>query len=493
MNKEGQLDRNPLAELIREARSTNLSGALRLTRERAKAVIYFEDGNVVLATSNLRAHRLREVLQREDSKLQLEKYPPQTSDAELSQALLNNGQLTQSTLTLARTNQVTDVLRVTLLWTEGQWEFDPRVRLADGVRVPVDVNRLLLECARHLPPQFVSARLAGLNGDSVLSPSGASIANLLPAEAFVLSRVSSPLTLAELISISGAGEEESRRAIYALTLSGCLDRSDWPTAFSGAQLQSTAKKQPVAAAKKPDPVGKVDELADVEQFMTQLDAARDYYDVLGIGRMVEAAEIKRVYHSLALRFHPDRFHKSDSALRSRIDSAFARLSQAYETLSDPSSRASYDAKMTKSRQQGSAPRSPDLSNTNAPPAHSSPEPQRAEGVFQRGMKALQLNRRDEGIRLLSEAALLQPREARYRANYGRALIAQSGTQRIAETELKAAVALEPENASYRVMLAELYKQMGLHRRAEGELERVLAVHPRHETARALLSSLRKKV
>jgi tetratricopeptide (TPR) repeat protein len=491
MNKEGQLDRNPLAELIREAQSTNLSGALRLTRERAKAAIYFDDGNVVFATSNLRTHRLCEVLLRDNVNLQLENYPPQASDAELSQALLNNGQLTLSTLTLARKNQVADVLRVALLWTDGEWEFDPRVRLAEDVRVPVEVNRLLLECARHLPSQFVSARLVGSNGGSIITPSGATITNLLPAEAFVLSRVSEPLTLAELISISGVGEEESGRAIYALTLAGCLDRSDWPEAFSGAQPQSAPKKQPVAAAKKPDTIGKRDELADVEQFMTQLDAARDYYDVLGIARLAEAAEIKRVYHALALRFHPDRFHKSDSTLRARIDSAFARLSQAYEVLSDPTSRASYDAKMMKSR-QGAPPRSPDSPNTRVPSAQST-DPQRAEGQFQRGMKALQLNRRDEGIRLLSEAVLLQPREARYRANYGRALIAQPGTQRIAEAELKAALALDPENASYRVMLAELYKQMGLHRRAEGELERVLVAHPQHETARALLSSLKKKM
>jgi predicted Zn-dependent protease len=88
--------------------------------------------------------------------------------------------------------------------------------------------------------------------------------------------------------------------------------------------------------------------------------------------------------------------------------------------------------------------------------------------------------------------MLAPREARYRAHYGHALIRQSNTRRIAETELQAALSLEPENTSYRVMLAELYKQLGLQRRAEGELERALAADPKNEAARSLLLSLKSK-
>jgi Tfp pilus assembly protein PilF len=56
--------------------------------------------------------------------------------------------------------------------------------------------------------------------------------------------------------------------------------------------------------------------------------------------------------------------------------------------------------------------------------------------------------------------------------------------------LQAALALEPDNASHRVMLAELYQALGLRRRAHGEAERALAADPKNEAARALLNSLR---
>ena len=58
-------------------------------------------------------------------------------------------------------------------------------------------------------------------------------------------------------------------------------------------------------------------------------------------------------------------------------------------------------------------------------------------------------------------------------------------------ELQAALALEPENSSYRAMLGELYKALGLRRRAEGELQRALSADPKNETARLLLASLKK--
>ena len=52
------------------------------------------------------------------------------------------------------------------------------------------------------------------------------------------------------------------------------------------------------------------------------------------------------------------------------------------------------------------------------------------------------------------------RNPSYRAYYGRALAANQQTQRLAEAELQAAVKLDPANASYRVMLAELYRTLG---------------------------------
>jgi len=65
----------------------------------------------------------------------------------------------------------------------------------------------------------------------------------------------------------------------------------------------------------------------------------NYYEVLGVAMDVSGEEVRRAYHRLALKWHPDK-HRGDDGTASRV---FQRVSQAYETLGDPARRAEYDA------------------------------------------------------------------------------------------------------------------------------------------------------
>jgi curved DNA-binding protein CbpA len=490
---EGKLAEHPLAELIREITATGLTGALRLARERAKVAIYFESGKLVFATSNLRAHRLREVAKRNGlSEAHLAQFPISATDEELAAAMLKTRALEPETLASIQASQVSEVLRLALLWIDGTWKFEPRVRLADETRVEVDVNRLLLECARHLPANFVAGRLASARS-TYLKVENRSPTGLLPAELVVLARAADSVTVNDLTAGSENDPEKDYRAIYALSLSGLLQRSDWPGAL-GAAPATVSIKAPRVPSKAADAVAvENDDLAAVDNLFARLETAKDHYEVLDLGRLATAEEIKNAYHALALRFHPDRFHQSDPYFRNKVESAFARIARAYETLSEQSLGSDSDAQHTSKpaptvRQKSAIP----VKDSNGAKPAASADASRAETSFQHGLEAIKRNRYDEGIRFLAEAAMLSPREARYRAHYGYALIRHSNTRRIAETELQTALSLEPENTSYRVMLAELYKQLGLQRRAEGELNRALAGDPSNQAARSLLLSLRNK-
>ena len=63
---------------------------------------------------------------------------------------------------------------------------------------------------------------------------------------------------------------------------------------------------------------------------------RDYYDILGVSKNASAAELKKAYRQLALKFHPDRNKKPGSAEK------FKQISEAYEILSNPEKRKTYD-------------------------------------------------------------------------------------------------------------------------------------------------------
>ncbi len=64
---------------------------------------------------------------------------------------------------------------------------------------------------------------------------------------------------------------------------------------------------------------------------------RDYYEVLGVERDADEAQIKRAYRKLALQNHPDR--NSDPEAQER----FKEAGEAYEVLRDPEKRRIYDA------------------------------------------------------------------------------------------------------------------------------------------------------
>lgn len=63
---------------------------------------------------------------------------------------------------------------------------------------------------------------------------------------------------------------------------------------------------------------------------------RDYYEVLGLQKGASDAEIKKAYRTLAKKYHPDMNKEADAEAR------FKEINEAYEVLSDPQKKASYD-------------------------------------------------------------------------------------------------------------------------------------------------------
>lgn len=194
----------------------------------------------------------------------------------------------------------------------------------------------------------------------------------------------------------------------------------------------------------------------------------DHYATLGVPRDAPADAIRKAYLALARERHPDRY--PDPAAKEEAQRFFARLTEAFSTLSNARERREYDAKL-------------------AQPAPRTPE-ERGRAAFAQAQAALSRGALEEAIEGLHAAIHFAPGVAEHHAALGRALAAQPRSARDAATSLEEAARLDPTNAAYPLELARLLVAQGLRVRARRFAETAARLDPASAEAAALLRDLR---
>jgi hypothetical protein len=216
---------------------------------------------------------------------------------------------------------------------------------------------------------------------------------------------------------------------------------------------------------------------------------KNHFDFLGIPRASSETQVKEAYFRLAKRFHPDVHHDpSLGDLRDRLEAVFIRLGEAYETLRNPRTRASYEERLGASSSRATG---PSVSSGSAPPltlVNPEAEIRAAELQVRLAEKHFEQEKYWDAIQALEPSVLVLTGKMRQRARVllARAYLKNPKWVKRAEETLLAVIHDDDKNVDGHFLLGKIYKEQGLKTRSQSMFRRAVELKPDHEEAAAEL-------
>jgi tetratricopeptide (TPR) repeat protein len=503
---KGALAEGVLPTLLQAIYVGRQTGVLHVSRDEARRSLYFRLGVLIHAGTNVRDERLGETLvsmgflKTEDLKRATEVVVRENK--RLGHALRDMGLLDQERVEVALTEHARVVLEKILSAHDGAYEFEPKPEDpagGDEFTLRLTTGEIVLDAVRRVEdPDVVRYalgdidRILGLASDPSLRFQNIT---LTPTDGFVLSRVDGSLSAREVIQATPLEVEETQRSLFGLLCTGAVEYLSLPPKPKPAVRMPRAR----AAAPPPDPAAEPTpeqkaRTAEMETRRTEILQTYDrlkgstHFDVLGIPRTANEAQVKAAYFNLAKRFHPDTRHDPALAdLREKMDAIFIRLGHAFEVLRNPRTRLPYEATLP-SHSSGPTGDTPAMPVPAPDPAL---EARRAAENVRRAERLIDEAKYWDAIQLLEPAvpALGGAQRQRARIMLARALVKNPNWIHQAEEVLQAVVHDEPNHLEAHYELGLLYKERGLKSRALASFRRVLDLNPQHERTHEAIASL----
>ncbi|RMF88478.1 MAG: tetratricopeptide repeat protein [Nitrospirae bacterium] len=287
--------------------------------------------------------------------------------------------------------------------------------------------------------------------------------------------------LAEVARLAGLAEGEARRRLFLLAYLGLItpDGGGGETrageaaatgAAPGSEAAAGGREAPEAEAAEAELSEEARAVAAELRGLARRLAAMDPFQLLRVNRHHSEAEVKRSYHRLSKRLHPDvvRGLGLPEELVEVAGKVHQAMSAAYQALSDPKQRAAL------LRQAGAPER----------PRRTDPE-----AIFANAKAALNARDPERAARLLENLIERQPDRPEYHVYLAAACVQLRGRKREAEQALKRAIRLAPTDATAYVALGDLYREGGMAEKAASCYREALRWNPNHRHAKQWLERL----
>jgi len=319
-----------------------------------------------------------------------------------------------------------------------------------------------------------------------------------PAASFLLGRTGAASSLRQIVSAAPGGSLETLQALHVLNALGMLhieDTAEPPQPHDPSQaiaaadrfLGRTKSPKPAGSSVKPKPApeiirpgrqivervrGTSPDKSERDELVERCDAVKgqDHYAILEVSRKATVDEIRHAYYTLARRFHPDKVRKPHlTDMLPRLESMFAAITEAYNTLNNSTARGEYDRILV---EKEAGHKAPDVREQQA----------QARDLFLRGRKQLEARQVFEALRFFEAAVKADPTRAEYYHHLGACQARNPRWRKRAEESLMTAIKMNPGSVESYRELARMYKRGGLNDRAAAMYRKVLEWDPENTEA-----------
>lgn len=510
INLQGSLGDKGLAEILHDIRNEKRAGILHLQRGDISKRLYFLNGTIVFANSDLESDRLGQVLI-DGGILDEETYEcaartMKKTRRRLGETLVALGNLDEAKMDVVINDQIQRIIYSVFGWESGHYGFETIAKpVEDDIIVELSTDEIILDGVRRIASESTVRNAIG-SMDRILCHSDASVLDtgnvtLTSSEGFVLSRVDGSTTVAEIAAISPLGEVETLRCIYGLLSASVLRLKD-PKAQAATPPRKVHEQKPETAMPSVAPAPHEPVQSESEAICEEIVAKHvslegaNYYEILDVSRGATPDAIKNAYYKLAKKYHPDRHGATEfQGVQSQLEEILGKLSDAYEVLSSPPKRLRFDNKLPRPESTpapnptsgANSDASSDVDEAEAPPALQTSPDVIAEARFLSGLGYFKDGNYHDAVVNLRDAVRLAPvMNPAYHKALGHALAKNPKWRKQAETHFQKVLDADPFDLDCYLALAEIYEVGGLATRARQMYEKILAIDPDHEIANAKL-------
>jgi curved DNA-binding protein CbpA len=469
--------------LFQDLRKEKETGTIVFSCEREIKKVFFKNGDILFASSNLDEDRLGEFLMR-TGKITIDQFDKASESVikhgkKLGAVLFEMGILTAQDLVAQVKLQVKEIVINIFSWRDGSYQFDGRpLPVSEIIPIQMSTGDLIIEGIRNLDWNRVRKSLPSiktiLRTSTDPSPLFQSV-HLDQDQQAVFSIIDGSKSIQEICVLSGIGDFNTLKAVYTLLALRIVETGEIKTREE--KIESAVVRETVTTEKKND-VQAVAPATSItkETIQNAFDGLgrQNHYEVLEVGHGATPLEIKKAYFHLANLYHPDRHSEPEMHdMKEKLEALFSRIHDAYETLSSKTAHHQYNIDLAsgveKEREEEKVQKGKSANRETA----------RAQ--YHEGMK--QFNQRNfwGAEEAFAWAIRLDPGNPEYIFRRGLTLARIPRRGHEAEEHFVKAIEKAPEKSEYHLELGNFYARSGLKEKALAAYRNALQHDPNSDT------------